>query len=786
MMFSLMSKMVSCGRVRFTCAMAGVAAAAGAVIFMFSLTATNDAQAPAVARRLVAPWKCWRVERGIKSKIKADLKLSLVGMSVDYRPGGRVLQGPPIRVGIAAAPEGSPYENAKLAEGRWVDDSAEENEVVATRGSIIRGGRGVPPPVGSMVTFVGSNGKMIAKLTGYLDAEKTPVMFPNVFANKAAFSRLEKEEHGTISLWRELPEQFDVKNPPKDFQTPESIAPMFMSDAQRNFSRVRPLLLWAAALTALCLLVNSLLLSIEANRKTIASLRMLGLTRGGVIRLVWAESCMAAVAGVVSGAVVSIGSLYVYVAADSAMFPSGCTVDWRAVWYAGLIALMIAAVATLFALRPVLAIRPLEAVNPVKEARKHRAGMLIAFAFGFGAFVAVEVWGSSLMKVFVPSPEWPDAIVSILPGGVSSFEIGKLKNIEGVKRIHELVPLQMNFEPEEELKGFGGRNPQAVRGRGGRMMKQCRNVLFMGSDWLPEFRFVEGTREEAVKELGRTNACVITAMMARARKLKKGDSIVVSSGYGERKFVTELPIAGVVDLNWHLVTSRGLVRGLNRMPVNTDGPAFASFDTCEMLDERPAMMVKMTHLWLDYKDDFLKKHGVFPAGRIVEEEIRKALGNPQDSTVRLHARDEISDGTLAHGADIIGSMARIPFIFLAVLSIGFIAMLVASADSAKREFAVLRAVGATRGQLIAKLLSEAVKTAVWGIVIGFPSGALVGWLFTAGTRAAMANWGLPPAFSIPWQIVAEGTIGALVFMLSVSVPASFIIITRAIKRGMAS
>ncbi len=797
MIFSLMSRFISRGRVRFACAVAGVASAVGAVVFMFSLTATNDAQAPAVARKLAAPWNCWQIERGGDTKkesrkgrrqerneVKPDLKLPLVGMTVDYRPGGRVLQGPPMRVVIANAPKESPYENAKLVEGRWVNDSAKENEIVATYGSMIRSGRGTPPPIGSMVTFVGSSGKMVAKLVGYLDAQKTPMMLPNVFANKAAFIALEKEEHGTICLWREIPKQLETKEMPQNVQTPESIAPMFTSDAQRNFGRARTLLLWAAALTALCLLVNSLLLSIEANRKKIAILRMIGLTRGGTVRLVLCESCAATVLGTIFGIVISIGILYVYVTTDAQMFPSGVSIDWKSVWCSSVIALGLAAIATLFALRPVLSVRPLEAVNPIKVVRKHRVGMLVAFAFGFGAFIAVEVWGASLMKVFVPSTTWPDAIVSILPGGVSSFDIEKLKGIKNIKRVHELVPLQMNFEPEEELKGFGSKRPQAIRGRGGRMMKQCRNVLFLGSDWLPEFKFVEGTREEAVKELARTNACVITAMMARARKLKLGDELVVANGFGERKFVAKLPIVGIVDLNWHLVTSRGLVRGLNRMPVNTDGPAFVSFDTCEMLDARPAMMVKMTHLWLDYQDDFLKEHGVFPAGRIVEEEIRKALGNPHDSTIRLHARDEISDGTLAHGTNIIGSMARIPFIFLAVLSIGFIAMLVASADAVKREFVVLRAVGATRNQLAIRLLAEAVKTAVCGIILGFPCGALVGWLFTSGTRAAMANWGLPPAFAVPWQVVVEGTVGAVVFMLLVSIPTSLILINRAIKRRM--
>ena len=50
------------GKARFACAALGVAAAAGAVVFVFSLAETNAAQAPSLARRAAAPWAAWRFE----------------------------------------------------------------------------------------------------------------------------------------------------------------------------------------------------------------------------------------------------------------------------------------------------------------------------------------------------------------------------------------------------------------------------------------------------------------------------------------------------------------------------------------------------------------------------------------------------------------------------------------------------------------------------------------------------------------------------------------------------
>ena len=62
MILGLVLKGLRRGKARFACAAAGVAAAAGAVVFMFSLTATNDAQAPALAVRASAPWAMWKID----------------------------------------------------------------------------------------------------------------------------------------------------------------------------------------------------------------------------------------------------------------------------------------------------------------------------------------------------------------------------------------------------------------------------------------------------------------------------------------------------------------------------------------------------------------------------------------------------------------------------------------------------------------------------------------------------------------------------------------------------
>ena len=269
--------------------------------------------------------------------------------------------------------------------------------------------------------------------------------WPGVFANPAAFAILKDETHGRIVFWKTVPDRA-----PPDMLTAESeqVVRAFTGDEARRMDYARPLLL-----------VNSLLLAVESNRRVLATLRTVGLTRGGVVALVTIESLFATGVGWLLGCLGGCIALMLFVAADSVSFPVGPTFAWGVMGVAGVLALVVAFVAVLFALRPALTVRPLDA----QDARPHRRrrGMAIAFGCGFGAFVAVEVWGASLMRAFVPSEEWPDAIVSILPEGVSSFDVEKLRAIPGVKRISELVPLQLNFDPPAV-----GRGAAVARARG--------------------------------------------------------------------------------------------------------------------------------------------------------------------------------------------------------------------------------------------------------------------------------------------------------------------------------
>ena len=716
-------------KARHVCAVLGLAIAAGTVVFMRALVASNDAQAETVATRLLRTVPVEPTARTMRA-------------TLDFRPDGRVLQGPPLMGVFATAA-----------------DLAPSGEVTVTR-ALFSQRRLETPPVGTTLTFLGRKGAYRLKLAKIIEWDRPLRGYPNAFVSPETAAAIGEE-------WT-----------PYRAPTAAELAPGFRSDAGRNFDRARGLLLWAAALTALGLLVQTLCLSVEAKRRDYAIQRVLGATRGRIVRQVWGEACVLGLAGYGVGALGASAALWAYTAADAALFPEGGVLPLSAFGIAAALVLGATLLASLAALRPALSVRPLEAAG-LRPPRHRPWGMVLAYALGFGGFVTVEVWGASLTQAFVPSKEWPDAIVSILPAGVSSFDIGKLRKLEGVRRISELQPLQVNLFPLEELAG---------RGSGGGRGKAYRNALLLASDYVPPFRFAAGDRVAATNALFAGNACLVTEMMARARHLALGDSLELACGKGER---LALKIAGIVDLNWHMVTSRGLLRGLGRMPVYTDGPVFVSFDTLAAADRRPQAFVPMTHLWLDYEPAFVAKYGVFGAGRRVEREIVSALnganlvtkeGEVRGNTVRLHARDEVAEGTLAHGNDLVGSMARIPFVFVIVVSLGFISLLVADADARRKSFAVLRAIGATRPQLAWILAADALKVAGAGLVLGLAGGLLTGWLCTFATRKMMANWGLPAGFALPWGAVGRGACLAFACVVLLALPVAWTLVCRATRR----
>ena len=118
-------------KVRHICASLGVAIAVGTVTFMQGLVATNDHQALAVAERLLMD-------------VPVATNAAVAQFAIDYRPNGRVMQGPPLVACVAAGYEGE----------RRKEKGESVGECIVTKAMFAQ--RRLPvPPVGTELTLIG-------------------------------------------------------------------------------------------------------------------------------------------------------------------------------------------------------------------------------------------------------------------------------------------------------------------------------------------------------------------------------------------------------------------------------------------------------------------------------------------------------------------------------------------------------------------------------------------------------------------------------------------------------
>jgi putative ABC transport system permease protein len=894
MILKLVLKSLRYEKIRLGTAALGVAAATGLFVWSLGLVVTSAGQSRERVRRMTAPYTCWvsaghvgvRPDRktmmrqvgrsSVAQPLPPDLVSAVQALPevevatpyktirtvLDYRPGGRILQGPPlVSVLTLAATSGCPYAEATVT-GRWPDPASEALEAAVCT-AVFTPRRLTPPPLGSMLTLITPSGTVEVKITAYVDFKEALPGFPTSFVTLGA---MRQASGGTYDpapdlLLCKLRDGADTKGvkavaePVYKVLERKDVEAGYSSDKLQNFKRQAPLLLTLSILTALCMLVNALTIGVEQKRRVLALLRAAGMTAKQVSQVVMLEGAVVAFAGWIVGLAAGWMILAAFVARTPDAFPAGVIVGWVTPVSSLIGVALVAAVSLIWPCRHAVRIKPLDALaeqedepKPISWRRSllgfillfpmlvlvlpmpitamtrsvlllalglplhvlglllvlpsfvslmeraaapavsamlaldphllrrrisrhfsRTAGMVLTLAVGLGAFVSIHIWGGSMMAPFIPSHEFPDAIVSILPNGVPASAAQGVSQLKGVGDGRCLALEAAQFDLSEALTAQVAR----VSGR----VPESPNVLLMGTDPqaafggerpLAPFRFVEGDRQAAAAAMMEDGTCVITKMFSRESGLHAGDTLTIVKrpsvrgrrGAGEPGGVAQdvaFKIVGVADLNWHLVTARARLRGRNGMSGMTMGPVFVS----ERDARRLTGNTDTTYfLWLNLSKEY-RSMGALQGSQLLEADIRNALEIDEANTVCVHHRDEIEDGTIAHGAQLIGDMARAPFWSLLVLSTGFITLLIASFQASAKEIAVMRAVGMTRSQLGRMLLGEALLVGLCGIVLSLLSGFCIGWTFTGWTRAWFIFGGLPVSLSVPWLVILRGVCFAL-------------------------
>ena len=821
--------------------------------------------------------------------------LSVQSASFDVRPGGRVLQGPPLVGRITSISESSVphFKSHILTTGRWPNYSSSVYE--ATLSTQLFEGRHLPlPELGTEIPVMLRGGTVTLKIVGFFKSNTLVTAFPNGYTTPAAQEAIAQLTPGgakpNLALCEPLTgktvediERILTSVPQADtclYSTRDAVESRFRSDTVNDLVKQLPLSLSLAFITAVFMLGTVLTTGIAGHRQRIALLRCNGMTRGGTLLLMISETMIMTIIGWIIG--VLAATLFVQsflIVENSSELPKMVSLGWQTPVLTGIMALATAIISVIVPCIQAARVRPLEiteddvsepkqisfrktmlefalliplvvlslpfAISPtlrsvlmialglpayvagsvlclhplmrlveflflipigkllnldprILSRRLSRApgraiGTIMTLSLGLGAFMSIHIWGGTLMSSYVPSPEWPDVIVSVLPNGLTAEEFTAVSHVAGAQS--PVIPIEatqfsLDTDTLDSIKAAGlpelksdlvlvfGVNP---------------TLAFGGNSPLANFRFVEGSRQEAAMQMENENACLVPVMFSRLTGLHRGDSISLAG--------QKLKIAGVIDLNWHMVTSRSNVRSrtgrLDRPaggPMRrTNGPRAAdpsnlSVRAPQPSDKpapmKPTMGMAFTSekfarsisgnadtvyfLWTNLSPELRKIHPLEATVRL-DASLREALdraaataGKPiikNANALKVHHRDEILDGTISHGNNILGTMARIPFWSLVVTSSGIAAMLVASARASKRETDVMRAIGMTRGQLARIFTGEALLVILCTLVISLIGGMLIGWSFTAVTTERMSA-GLSRTLVIPWGLIGQGVLFA--------------------------
>jgi hypothetical protein len=100
-------------------------------------------------------------------------------------------------------------------------------------------------------------------------------------------------------------------------------------------------------------------------------------------------------------------------------------------------------------------------------------------------------------------------------------------------------------------------------------------------------------------------------------------------------------------------------------------------------------------------------------------------------------------------------MSAMPAIALLVAALGVANLMMVGVSARTRQIAVLRAVGATKSQIVRLVLAEAVTLGVLGCVVGVALGVHTA---LSSNRVAAKVIGMPLPFTVPWGQVAVGVV----------------------------
>ncbi|HTU26614.1 MAG TPA: FtsX-like permease family protein [Pirellulales bacterium] len=316
-----------------------------------------------------------------------------------------------------------------------------------------------------------------------------------------------------------------------------------------------------------------------------------------------------------------------------------------------------------------------------------------------------------------------DAAVEIVAAGGGPFDQSKAEAVEKLPGVRTVLPVvnRITF-----LRTQGKRAKVLVEGIVPTEAESIGGFNLSAGDWPSE-----------------ANDIMVDAQLADSLSLKVGDEAkLMLSGHGLRGMLRTVRIAGLVKPN---DASRLLQGGMVLAPV------------------------KRLQRWVGLKDEVDSLHLYLDDGataQTVIDEATKVL--PPELSAKVPAAQlglaEESTKLTQVSLNLTSTLSFTTAVFI-VLNIFLM-----SVGERRRQISILRAIGATRQQILVMVTSEAALLGVVGAALGIPAGIHGGRLLS-GTMAQMLQIELPEQPILRWPLLAGAILGPVLCLIGAWYPA---------------
>ena len=379
-------------------------------------------------------------------------------------------------------------------------------------------------------------------------------------------------------------------------------------------------------------------------------------------------------------------------------------------------------------------------------------GIVRTLALCLGLSIFMNVWGRSMVTPFLPSPDLPAGVASVMPAGIPYEAQNELDRISGVVA-DGVLPVAV----EQTLLA-----PRLIAQLGGKI--EDATVLILGIDpdafivedpQLP-LLFNDGSAQEARDLLQQLRGVLVPPDLLNRLQLSAGDSLSLMA-IGNAAATQDLKVVGQASLpGWHWVTKFANMRTLGEKPL---APIIVSMDTARAIG-----IERLRHVFLD-----LSETADYTSIRQELTTIGERHIGPYQSghfgpaaadgvTIKLTDTRRVAGLMRQRSDSVIWVLGALPLGALLVAVLGIAAASSSAIRARSREFGVLRSMGLSGKQCGHLVLCEHIILSMAALVLCLSMAIIAA---NAAIGIGLAAWGAGgsrPPLIIPWFDIIIATI----------------------------